>query len=634
MATRQKTSTSAFHEDHVVGKAFDPDLMGRLLRYALPYKGPMALAFLLILVVTAGGIAGPFLIMSAIDGPLQAAIVAPGAGQVDEGAWRELTVLTGAFVAIAATLLVLRFVQGVVMAWIGQRVMYDLRLELHEHLLRMPFAFFDRNPVGRLVTRLTSDIEALNELFASGIVGFIANLLVLVGIAVALIAVNPSLALITLGIVPLLLLTTFVFRAKARRFYRQQRGHLSHLNGFTQESVQGMGIVQAFHREKASQQEYERINGRYLHAFLRSVMAYSIYFPAIEVLSTVAVAAVVWQGGLQICSVPATLTFGEFFLFWHFVGRFFQPIREMAERYNVLQSAMAAAERVFQILDTPESLSDPATPRELAKLEGRIEFDHVWFAYESADGSPRADTAGRDAASDDSAPPLEFVLRDVSFVVEPGQTVAIVGATGAGKSTIINLMSRFYDPQRGAIRIDGVDVREYRKRELRRRISVVLQDVFLFSRTIRENILLGSSEISNDELRSCARHVNADRFIERLPADYDEVLAERGRTLSVGEKQLLVFARALIQDPDILVLDEATAHIDSETEALIQDALAKLLENRTSIVIAHRLSTIRRADKIIVLHKGEVREEGRHEDLVARGGIYQRLHELQYRDEA
>ena len=604
---------SSFHEDAVVGKAFDRGLMGRLLRYAIPYKGPMLLAFALIVVVTVCGLVGPFIVKLAIDGPLHDAIatgtvLSDGAPRGSDEAWGQILLYGAAFLGVSVLLLYLRFVQGLVMAWIGQKVMYDLRLELHRHLLRMPFAFYDRNPVGRLVTRITSDIEALNELFASGIVGFLADLLLLVGITVALLWVNPSLALVTIAVVPFLLATTFVFRAQARRFYREQRGHLSHLNAFTQEAIQGMSLVQVFHREESTQRQYEDVNDKYMSAFMKSVLAYSIYFPAVEVLSTLALAGVIWQGGQQLITFPPTLTFGEFYLFWFFVGRFFQPIRDMAERYNVLQSAMAAAERVFHVLDTPEGLVNPAAPREIERFRGRVEFDHVWFAYR-----------------DD-----EYVLRDVHFDVEPGETVAIVGATGAGKSTIINLMSRFYDPQRGAIRIDGVDVREFRKQELRRRIAVVLQDVFLFSRSIRDNIRLGTADIDDAQVLASARHVNAAAFVERLEGGYDHVLAERGRTLSVGEKQLLVFARALAHDPDILVLDEATAHIDSETELLIQDALGKLLTGRTSIVIAHRLSTIRRADKIVVLHKGEVRETGTHEELVRRGGIYQRLHELQY----
>lgn len=600
---------SAFADDQVVGRAFDRRLLGRLLGYAVPYRSWMALALLLILLVTGLGLVGPFIVKTAIDGPLQEAIRGGGAeGTAAAAAERELWLLAGVFGAVSMLLLALRFAQGMVMAWIGQRVMLDLRRQLFDHLIRMPFSFFDRHPVGRLVTRVTSDVEALNELFASGFVSFIADILVLVAITLALLLVDVRLATVTLAVLPLLLAATFVFRAKARRYYREQRGHLAHLNSFTQESIQGLSVIQAFHREEANQDGYERINGRYMRTFLKSVFCYAVYFPAVEMLSTGALIAVIWQAFRQLGASPPELTLGQFFLFWYFLGRFFLPIRDMAERYNILQAAMAAAERVFRLLDTPSDVTDPATPRSLTRLRGRVTFDGVWFAYAEED----------------------WVLRDVSFEVGEGQTVAIVGATGAGKSTIIRLMSRFYDPGRGVIRIDGHDVREYRKRDLRTRIGVVLQDVFLFSRSVKENLALGAGAVEDGRIEEASRHVNALPTIERLPEGFDATLGERGQSLSVGERQLLAFARALVHDPDILVLDEATAHVDSGTEALIQDALAKLLAGRTSIVIAHRLSTIRRADKILVLHKGEIREEGRHEELIARGGIYRRLYELQY----
>ncbi|HLU48847.1 MAG TPA: ABC transporter ATP-binding protein, partial [Planctomycetota bacterium] len=443
-----------------------------------------------------------------------------------------------------------------------------------------------------------------------GIVSFLADLLVLVGITFALIWVNLTLAAVTLCALPLLLVATFLFRAKARKYYREQRGHLSHLNAFTQESVQGMTVVQAFRREERNQAEYEAINSRYRGSFLRSVLCYAVYFPTVELVEDITLAGIILIAASQLGAVPPELTFGSFFLFWYFLGRFFQPIRDMAERYNILQSAMAAAERIFKVLDTPETVRDPESPRTMGRIEGRIEFKNVWFAYNEE----------------------QWVLRDVSFAVEPGQTVAIVGATGAGKSTLIQLLSRFYDVHRGSIEIDGVDVRSVKKSEIRRQIAVVLQDVFVFSRSIRDNLRLDNPAISDEAIEAAARVVHADRFIRRLPRGYDEVLRERGTSLSVGERQLLSFARALVHDPAILVLDEATANVDSETEALIQDALERLLAGRTSIVIAHRLSTIRRADKIIVFHKGEVREIGTHQELVERGGIYRRLYELQYRE--
>ncbi len=601
-------NSPSFHEDFVVGKAFDRGLMSRLLRYALPHKNLIVLALLLLIFVTLASLVGPFIIQRAIDGPLNESILGKKA---DTGAaFEELLFLASIFLGVSLLLLLLRFAQSLVMANIGQRVVFDLRQEIYDHLLRMPLGYYDRNPVGRLVTRITSDIEALNELFASGIVSFLADVMILTAITAALLWVNVTLALVTLSALPLLILGTFIFRNKARKYYRLQRGHLSHLNSFTQEAIQGMEVVQSFHREESHQSEHREINGRYMKAFLRSVMAYAIFFPVIEIVSTIVLAAVIWRGGIQLTALEQALTFGEFYLFWHFLGRFFQPIRDMADRYNILQSAMAAAERVFNVLDTPESILDPASPLPGKKFQGGIEFDRVWFAYKDE----------------------EYVLKDISFNIQAGETVAIVGATGSGKTTIVNLVSRFYDPQRGAILLDGADVREYGKRDLRARIGSVMQDVFLFSRSIRENLVLNASEITQERLLDCSRRANADGFIDRLPDTYDEVLSERGRTLSVGEKQLLVFARALVHDPDILILDEATAYIDSTTEALIQDAISKLLEGRTSIVIAHRLSTIKKADKILVLHKGELREQGTHSELLALGGIYHRLHELQYLD--
>jgi len=598
----------SFHEDFVVGKAFDRGLMSRLLRYALPHKSLIVLALLLLTFVTLASLVGPFIIQQAIDGPLSESII--GKRTDTTAAFEELLFLASIFLGVSLLLLLLRFAQSLVMANIGQRVVFDLRQKLYDHLLRMPLGYYDRNPVGRLVTRITSDIEALNELFASGIVSFLADVMILTAITAALLWVNITLALVTLSALPLLILGTFIFRNKARKYYRLQRGHLSHLNSFTQEAIQGMEIVQSFHREESHQREHRKINGHHMKAFLHSVMAYAIFFPVIEIVSTIVLAAVIWRGGIQLTATEQALTFGEFYLFWHFLGRFFQPIRDMADRYNILQSAMAAAERVFNVLDTPESIIDPASPLPGEKFRGGIEFDRVWFAYKDE----------------------EYVLKDISFSINPGETVAIVGATGSGKTTIVNLVSRFYDPQRGAILLDGADVREYGKRDLRARIGSVMQDIFLFSRSVRENLVLNSSEITQERLLDCSRRANAHGFIDRLPGAYDEVLSERGRTLSVGEKQLLVFARALVHDPDILILDEATAYIDSTTEALIQDAISKLLEGRTSIVIAHRLSTIKKADKILVLHKGELREQGNHGELLALGGIYHRLHELQYLD--
>ncbi len=623
MARPSRVASDAFQDEVIVGKAFDRHLLGRLLGYARPYRVRTGIALVTILLVTLLGLVGPYIGKLAIDGPISSgAVHYRQTGELDRDALGSLGVLAGVFVGVTVVLAALRFAQVYLMAQVGQRVMFDLRMRLFSHLQKLPLAFYDRNPVGRLVTRITSDIEALNEVFASGVVTFIADVLVLIGIAAALLAMNFELALVTLSALPFLLAATFIFRQKARRFYREQRRHLSHLNAFTQESIQGMSVIQLYHRELENLRHFESINHRYLRAFLRTVLAYALYFPAVEVLSNLALVAIIWFGARMI--VSGEVSYGDFYYFWIFLGRFFQPIRDMAERYNILQSAMAAAERVFKILDTEpgmarleappgsESASVPIRASEDARaprLRGKVEFRNVWFAYQDE----------------------EYVLRDINFTVNPGEVVAIVGATGSGKSTLINLMSRLYDVRQGSVEVDGVDVRAYDKRELRARIGIVLQDVFLFTRSIADNIRLGREDISDDAIAEAVRNVAADRMVGRLDAGYDHVLTERGGSLSVGEKQLLAFARVLAHDPDFLVLDEATAHVDTETEVLIQKALERVLAGRTSLVIAHRLSTIRRANRILVVHKGEIREQGSHEELIRRGGVYARLHELQYK---
>ncbi len=613
MAKRAAITGDVLHEDVVLGKAFDRRLLGRLLKYAIPYRAQIIVALVLIFFVTVLSLVGPYLVKVAIDGPLAANIelqLDPDAPvrSTDDHALRDLCWIGALFVLTSILLMVCKFFQLFIMARIGQGAMFDLRMQVFSHIQRRPLAFFDRNPVGRLVTRITNDIEALNELFATGVVTFLADVVVLLGISVALILNNPRLALVTLGVLPLLLAITFIFRAKARRHYREQRGHLAHLNAFTQESIQGMAVIQVFDQAERNQERYVEINRRYRSAFLKTVHAYALYFPGVEIISNLALVGIILVGSRLMGEDD--LSYGDFLLFWLYLGRFFQPIRDMAERYNVLQAAMASAERVFSVLDNQAGMERlPGPEPEITRLRGKVDFQHVWFSYKND----------------------ERVLRDVDFTVEPGQMVAIVGATGSGKSTIINLMSRLYDPQEGSILIDEVDIRRYDTQKLRRRIGTVLQDVFLFSRSIADNVRLGNEAISDDDVRQAISRVNADRFVERLENGHHHVLGERGGSLSVGEKQLLAFARVLAHDPDILVLDEATAHVDTETETLIQDALAKVLKNRTSIIIAHRLSTIRRAHRIIVLHKGEIREIGSHVELLKNGGIYARLHELQYR---
>jgi ATP-binding cassette subfamily B multidrug efflux pump len=621
-------------EDDLPGRAFDRKLMGRLLRRALPYRRSMTAVVFLILATTVLDLAGPFIVKWAIDGPLRESIAspvpAPAAGT--GGASRALGLAVLAYAGAMALLLVLRHFQGISMASIGQKVMRDLRLDLFGHLQRLPIAFFDRTPVGRLTTRLTSDIEALYGLFSSGVVTFVADALVLAGIIAALFSVNVPLTLATLAALPPLVGATAVFRRAAQRHYRETRGHLAHLSGFTQESIQGLPVIQLFVRERQNARRFREINGRYLDSFQRTVFCYAVYFPAVELIGAAALALILWRGGVGLRA--GTLTLGEFYLFWSFLGRFLNPIRDMAERYNVLQSAMAAAERIFRVLDEPLGPSGgPAPPREPVPVEP---------VSTSLDGAaPPALPARRDARP---GVEIEFrdvrfsyreggeahdVLKGVSFTVRPGEMLAIVGATGAGKSTAAALLARFYEPRSGRILVDGVDISRYPLAEYRRRMGIVLQDPFLFSRSILENIRLGRPEVSREVAAEAARRTNADGAIARLPGGLDAVLGERGAGISTGEKQLLTFARALVHDPDILVLDEATSHVDAATEGLIRTAVKDLLAGRTSIVIAHRLSTVREADRIVVLHKGEVREAGNHAELLARRGIYHRLCRLQ-----
>jgi len=610
-----------FHslEEEKIGRAFDRRLLGRLLRYVVPYWRLLAMVVGLILITTLLNLVGPFIVKWVIDGPLHG-MISGAATPEKSGGWTAssaLNALYGAallYVLVAALFLALRYLQTISMATMGQRVMRDLRIQVFRHLQRLPVAFFDRNPVGRLTTRVTNDIEALNQLFSSGVVTFIADLLVVVGISAALIYVNLNLALATLLVLPPLVGVTMLFRRSAQRSYRETRRQLAHLNAYTQESIQGMKIIQLFTREGESARRFGEINGRYRNAFYRTVLSYSLYFPAVELIAAGALAGILWRGAVGIRA--GELSFGDFYLFWYFLGKFMMPIRNMADRYNVLQSSMAAAERIFKVLDEPASEeSTPASPEEeaapLERICGDVEFRDVWFGYE------------KNGSGDN------YAVRGVNLTVRPGETVAIVGATGAGKSTLVNLLTRFYEPQRGRILVDGRDVAEYPLHQFRSKIGLVLQDSFLFSRSIRENIRLGRREVSDEAVDIAARQMNAQRFIAHQPGGMDAVLGERGGGLSAGEKQLLSFARALVHDPDILILDEATANIDPATEGLIQEALRKLLKNRTSLVIAHRLSTIRQANRIVVLHKGEVREVGSHQELLRKRGIYYRLHQLQ-----
>jgi len=512
-------------------------------------------------------------------------------------------------------------------------VMYDLRSEIFRHLQRMHIGFYDKNPVGRLVTRVTTDVDALNEMFTSGVVSIFEDIFVLAGILAIMLCMDWKLALITFAVLPFISYATKIFRDKVRDSYRRIRVAIARINAHLQEHVSGMMVLQLFNREQKAFDAFSEVNAQHMEAFKDAIMAHAVYYPIVEFLSSFAIACVIWFGGhdvirgmqvtkvllgfgpggwLPLHAVREALTIGVLVAFIQYAQRFFRPIQDLSEKYNILQSAMAAAERVFKLLDTKVEITEAAVTK-LPDGPGRIEFDHVWFAYRSGE--------------------TDWVLRDVTFTIEPGETVAIVGHTGAGKTTMISLLLRFYDVQRGTIRIDGVDIKEMPLDDLRRRFGVVLQDPFLFTGTIEGNIRLGTDWISDDQVRQAAEDVNLADFIHNLPNTYKEEVRERGSTLSTGQKQLISFARALAHSPRILILDEATSSVDTETEFKVRDALAKMVEGRTSIIIAHRLSTIQRADKIIVMHKAQLREMGTHQQLLAQRGIYYKLYQLQYKDQ-
>ncbi len=632
------------HEEEVLGKAYDSRLMKRLLTYLRPYKWHVFLALAAIVLKSGADVLGPYLTKIAIDKYL-ARTAASGAARSFLDRWLSSEPITGIaqiaslYVLLLVAGFVLDFVQTYFMQWTGQQAMFDLRSQIFRHLQRMQVAFYDRNPVGRLVTRVTTDVDALNDMFTSGVVAIFEDVFVLAGIVIIMLKMKWWLALITFAVLPFIFIGTMIFRAKVRDSYRRIRVAIARINAYLQEHVSGIVVLQLFNRERRSFAEFDKVNRRHMDAFKDAIMAHAVYYPVVEILSATAIAGVFWFGGNAIirglglgAGVQNVLTIGVLVAFMQYAQRFFRPIQDLSEKYNILQSAMASSERIFKLLDTPIEITSPPQPKQ-AEGPGRIEFDHVWFAYRRVPVDGDA-TAGRPSPAAQPAPgDWEWVLRDVSFVIEPGETVAIVGHTGAGKTTIISLLLRFYDVQEGAIRIDGVDVREMEIPELRRRFGVVLQDPFLFSGTVRDNIRLGTEWIEDERVEQAAEEVNVAEFIRSLPAGFHEPVRERGSTLSTGQKQLISFARALAHDPRILVLDEATSSVDTETEFRVRDALTHMVEGRTSVVIAHRLSTIQRADKILVMHKGKLREIGSHQQLLAQRGIYWKLYQLQYKDQ-
>lgn len=584
-------------DDEILGKAYDSKLMKRLLGYVKPYTKYVVLAILLNLLVAGLGPLRPYLTKIAVD---------------DYIAVKDYDGLLNIALLLVATLIIQSFIQYFLTYYtqlMGQKIIYDLRVKLFAHVQKLALRYFDKTPIGRIVTRVTNDIEALNELFSSGIVMVFSDIFIIVWIFIFMFFMSWDLSLVTLSVLPILIYGTFLFRRKVRESYRDVRFHLARLNSYMQEHITGMAIVQSFAKEDDEIKNIASINSDHKKANIDSIFYYAVFYPVVEVLSAAAVSLIIWYGGGDV--IQSSMTIGVLFAFIQYTEMFFRPIRDLSEKYNVMQTAMASSERIFKLLDNETVVKNPDNPKSLPKVKGSIEFDNVCFAYNEND----------------------YVLRNVSFKINPGETVAIVGATGAGKTSIINILTRFYDIQNGRILIDGTDIKEIDKRDLRKYISVVLQDVFLFSGTIKSNINLDSENISQEEVINAAKTVGAHKFISLLPNQYNEEVKEKGATLSVGQKQLISFARALAYNPQILILDEATSSVDTETEILIQQAIEKLLVGRTSIVIAHRLSTVQNADKIIVMHKGEIREMGTHQELLSKKGIYYKLYQLQYKDQ-
>ena len=628
-------------EEDVLGKAYDSRLMRRLLTYLRPYTGYVVLSLIAVVLKAGADVLGPYLVKLAIDRymthtPNTASWLSR---HLSTNAMTGISECAGLYLAALTLSYGLEFLQTYVMQWTGQRIMFDMRSQIFRHLQRMHVGFYDRNPVGRLVTRVTSDIDALNEMFTSGVLAIFEDVFVLVFIVIIMLRMSWPLALLTLSVLPLIMYATRLFRISVRNSYRRIRVAIAKINAYTQEHVSGMSVVQLFNREGRAYRDFEAINGEHRDAFVDQVQAYSLYYPAVELLSSVAIAMVIWKGGLGVLHgshfFGSIVTVGVLVAFMQYAQRFFRPIQDLSEKYNILQAAMAASERVFKLIDTEPEIVSPAIAKTAASndLPCAIEFRDVWFTYQSLDETQRSWIAGATDAELAASTEIEWILRGVSFTVARGETAAIVGHTGAGKTTITALMMRFYDVQRGNVLIDGVDVRELPLDGLRKRFGVVLQDAFLFTGTVRSNIRLGSEWITDAEVERAADEVNIGDFIRTLPGGFDSPMQERGATLSTGQKQLISFARALAHRPEILILDEATSSVDTDTELRVRSALERMIVGRTSVVIAHRLSTIQRADTILVMHKGKLRESGTHNQLLAERGLYWRLYRLQYKDQ-
>jgi ATP-binding cassette subfamily B multidrug efflux pump len=622
------------HEDEGA-KAFDPHLARRLLQYLRPYRFRAALSVVLVILSSFAEIAGPAIVAVAIDLYVRPGGTAPVGVSKHIGEWLAAHGwVTGPLMGInAAAILYLitlaggfaiLYTQMVLMNVMGQYIMYDLRKQIFGHLQRLDVQFFDRNPVGRLMTRVTTDVDALNDMFTAGFVAIFGDIFVLAGIVGVLFWMNWRLALVLFSITPFIILVSIWFRQGARKTYRQVRSRIAAINAFLQEHISGVATVQLFNREEKEASKFDSLNARHRDANIDSIYYYAVFYPVIELIESTGIALIVWYGGGQV--VRGTLSIGALIAFFQYAQRFYEPISDLSEKYNILQAAMAASERIFKLLDTPVKIED-AGELDIDSFDS-IEFRDVCFAYNEEGAAAGGSRPAGEPASID----YQWVLKNVSFKVDRGERVAIVGHTGAGKTTVTALLLRFYEAQRGQILINGIDIRRYKLASLRRLFAIVQQDFFLFSGTVAENISLGDPGVSAETVREAALRVQADRFISRLPEGYGAPVKERGAGFSVGEKQLLSFARALAFNPPVLILDEATSSIDTETERLIQQAIETLLAGRTSIVIAHRLSTIRSADSILVFHHGEIRERGTHDELMEAGGLYRKLYEIQYRE--
>jgi ATP-binding cassette, subfamily B, multidrug efflux pump len=599
-------------EEEVLGKAYDSRLMRRLLGYMRPYRVTIAVSLVFLLFNSVAQVLGPLLTKLTVDRyliPTGKTFYAPLDRFLSADPWIGIAQISALYLVSILIGFVCEFGQTYLMQWTGQQAMFDLRRQLMTHLQHLDISYFDRNPVGRLITRVTTDVDVLNELFASGLVTILGDVLMLGFVVVAMFRLSPGMTGFLLAVMPFVVLVTILFRRAVTVSYRRIRIAIARINAYLQEHVNGIAVLQLFNREDRGKQEFERINRDHMEAFKESITAYGWFYPVVEFLSMLALALLLAYGSIRVRS--GALTIGVLVAFFQYGLRFFRPIQDLSEKYNILQGAMAASERIFKLLDTGVEIQSAQAPKTVPEGPVEIEFDHVWFAYKGED----------------------WVLRDVNFTIRPGETIAVVGHTGAGKTTLTNLLLRFYDVQRGAIRIGGVDLREMNLQELRRNYGIVLQDPYLLTGTVAGNIRLGTLGISDRRMEEAAERVNLIEFVRSLPEGFDQPVRERGNGYSTGQKQLISFARALAHDPRFLILDEATSSVDTETEFLIRDALSNLVEGRTSMVIAHRLSTIQRADRILVMHKGQLRESGTHQELLAHRGIYYKLYQLQYKDQ-